>query len=426
MPQQGEAEPSHVIMCVHGIRTVGAWYDLVVKCFEPHRDYKVVPARIGWVSLFSFLPPLLFRFKAVAKVQRQFREWKEAHPDAVISIIAHSYGTYAVTEAMVADRSIKVENLVFCGGVARSPGTNGDWGLIKDRVHKVFLNEVAVRDVWPVVAAAFTWGFAPIGTELADSGLMKQRTHAFGHSGYFNQEFVNTYWVPIFLGREFVDANNLDKTPWWMAWIPWLVSKYLWLVIVPVALFLAFVPIDWDFFHSPIPLSNQQSENPLHGNTSNTQAKKGPPPPTVEQGEQFGPFRIVPSKLIFKTRPQDMDSIASMLLSGYKLAPSITDWENNVNSEERAGAQAGPLIISPSRTTLNKLEWSATNPVELKSVAVQLLSSPNKGGWILPEKIEVKIYEETGSNSPQSAELKIDERQTWPEASKRTTVATWL
>jgi pimeloyl-ACP methyl ester carboxylesterase len=110
------------VIIVHGIRTHAKWANNLVSELQRHgrtserHDY-------GWYNLLRFLwPPS--RRRQVNDFHEKYMQWKAVH-DAAHSkrssfrpdVIAHSFGTYIVCNALMRYRELKVGRIVLCGSI---------------------------------------------------------------------------------------------------------------------------------------------------------------------------------------------------------------------------------------------------------------------------------------------------------------------
>src|SRR5215831_2288593 len=112
-------ESRHIVVLIHGIRTQAPWAEMVAGILRQQCHVEVVPLRYGYFDLFRFLSPVLTRRKPVNRILRELRIVRATYPDSKISVIAHSFGTYALCQAL-AQPDIRIERLILCGSVVHS------------------------------------------------------------------------------------------------------------------------------------------------------------------------------------------------------------------------------------------------------------------------------------------------------------------
>lgn len=231
-------EPSlNIIVLIHGIRTQGSWGEMVAAVLENTGPVKVIPVKYGYLDVFRFLSPLFTRKEPIRKIVRELRDIRAANPTAQISVIAHSFGTYAIMKALK-EREIKLYRLLFCGSIIPESFRRADFEgqLGNDDI----LNECGTHDIWPAIAKSVTWGYGASGTFGFGTVGVRDRYHKLGHSDYFNKSFVEKYWAPFLLRGEVVPTKweeERSSPPWWQSMVAWFPFKYIILSIL--AFFIA-------------------------------------------------------------------------------------------------------------------------------------------------------------------------------------------
>lgn len=245
------AEYEHVIVMVHGIRDVGAWQKTVSTALQAPKT-EVVQFRFGLYPAIRFLFPLNLSKPAVTKVVEKFRDVKAEYPNAKISVIAHSFGTYVVLKALEEDPNLRLWKLLFCGSVANDQIR---WVRFKDRIgdgvrptRDFVVNDCGTGDHWPIFGAAFGWHYGMAGATGFSEEMVLNRFHrslngkAGDHGLYFNSEFVEKYWKPFLLDDERPPVGNgnqgehlgfFSKALYhgWLRWFCRLAALLVWLAL---------------------------------------------------------------------------------------------------------------------------------------------------------------------------------------------------
>jgi alpha-beta hydrolase superfamily lysophospholipase len=151
----------------------------------------VEPIKYGFLDVFRFWCPILTRRASIKHVLWKIDHALGAHKDCELLIIAHSFGTYAIARILQDQPRIRPTRMVFCGSIVRP---NLRWDKIPQRPQ--IINDCGTRDLWPILAAATTWGYGPSGTFGFGTPGIRDRYHDFAHSDYFERVFVETYWRP--------------------------------------------------------------------------------------------------------------------------------------------------------------------------------------------------------------------------------------
>lgn len=223
----------HGVVLLHGIRTHAVWAEMVKKVLEDHCEVEAFPIRYGYFDVFRFLSPILTRRRPLEIIERELRDVVRANPGARISVIAHSFGTYAIAKVLEDNPDIPLDRLVLCGSIVP---VDYRWDKIANQVSHRIVNDCGTRDIWPLLARSITWGFGPSGTFGFSSTRVRSRFHDYKHSDFFKEEFVRQYWVPYFRTGDIVGTDwetRRPTPPLWHSFVSWFPLK---LVIILVAL----------------------------------------------------------------------------------------------------------------------------------------------------------------------------------------------
>lgn len=224
------ASGKHLIILVHGIRDPGFWETTLSDLLgqkendENVADVHVEAIKTEVVDLFRFIAPTtVFRKKFIDDVETSITScvFDDKFKDYKKTIIAHSFGTYIVSEILHRNTNIKIDQLIMCGGIV-----NNDFRW--DRVRKInftensdtnptILNEYSPKDIWPVLAKVFAFGYGNIGSKGVGKAGVRDRKHYIPHHGYLNKGFVEEYWVPFIFESKIAPSPkgpNKFKTPW--------------------------------------------------------------------------------------------------------------------------------------------------------------------------------------------------------------------
>lgn len=190
--------PKRMVIFVHGILSPGFWMNTLRPLFLAEQMI-VRPIGFHVLDIFRFL--FGRRRQAIDRVKQQIQSAVAAHPDAELTIIAHSFGTYVVSRILDEDFSIKLTRLIMCGGivprdyrwdkVARFNSQNANANVD-------IVNEISGRDRWPIMARHSTYGYGDVGTIGCQDNNVQDRRHYIPHSGYLTATFAQQYWIPFF------------------------------------------------------------------------------------------------------------------------------------------------------------------------------------------------------------------------------------
>lgn len=230
------AQKMHTVVVVHGIRDRGGWQRMVQDVLEEGTDIKVVPISFGYFDVFRFLLPGPLRNGPIDVVRREILNVALEGGGKNLSVIAHSYGTYAITKVLEQHRDLEIKNLVLCGAIVPR---GYDWGATRKQVKGLFVNDYGVKDPWPVIATSVTWGYGDAGTYgFKSASVSRDRDHDFGHGGFMTAEFVQTFWKSLLHKGEIVPPDRKNggyptQPRWfWVLALPW---KYLVVLLLLLA-----------------------------------------------------------------------------------------------------------------------------------------------------------------------------------------------
>jgi hypothetical protein len=197
-----------VVILVHGIRTYAPWIAMLRAQFES-AGIVVEATNYGRFDAVKFLwgsrrAPLDAVWDSVKDVQKLY-------PNAKISFLAHSFGTYIVSRLLLREFAFKAHRVVFCGSVVhyRFP-----FAQISERFEPPLVNETSARDPWPVLGESSSWGYGSAGTYGFKVPRVRDRWHrGFGHSQYLTEEFCKKFWVPFFRDGKIIEGDLVAEAP---------------------------------------------------------------------------------------------------------------------------------------------------------------------------------------------------------------------
>ena len=222
-----DAARPQVIVLVHGILTFAEWQPKLKAEFK-EAGLETALTNFGLFDLIKFLMPgMLFRKKMIDKVKAQLDSVREHNPNARISILAHSFGSYIVAEMIAKVPNIKVHRLVFCGSIV--PFDHPFIHQIGHRITDCVVNDVGTRDIWPALAKSITTGYGDTGTYgfRCHPKVTDRWFRGLGHSSFFEvPEFCKENWIPFFIGgEEWLGSVDAKKSPALFEKTPALLEK---------------------------------------------------------------------------------------------------------------------------------------------------------------------------------------------------------
>lgn len=243
--EHSQSTRRHVVFLLHGIRTQAEWMTRVADTLQSEPSISVVrPIRYEFFDIVRFLVPgHRFRQKPVDRIKRHLRdEFSQGPTD--LSVISHSFGTYIIGRILDQEPDIKLHRLILCGSVLPD---NFDWTRIGQQQlnpdstgHWRAVNDCGMRDKWPVFAKFMTFGYGSSGRLGFGNSWIKDRYFDIGHSKYFDDSFVEKYWLPYLSSGNIVEGvRNRPSTSWWLSILTVLKFPYLLILFfLLVSLFL--------------------------------------------------------------------------------------------------------------------------------------------------------------------------------------------
>lgn len=238
----------HIVLLIHGIRTRAWWQGPVKALIKDETGATVIPLKYNYFDLLRFWCPFaICRQGPITRLHKELRNTINQFSGCKISVVAHSYGTYALSRILLEHDDINLHRIILCGSII----PNGfPWSRIQNQItgkpmREAVLNECGTKDIWPVLAASTSWGYGNSGTYGFGSTQVTDRVHAMPHSGYFDRAFVKKFWPPFLSNGEIV-SSAVERagigTPWWFS-----VLSMPWKWFAVVALILTIGSGSWRF-----------------------------------------------------------------------------------------------------------------------------------------------------------------------------------
>lgn len=203
-----------LLMTVHGIRTYGKWQSSLQQETKAYSDeFEYIDIKYGYFDIISFCIPY-FRSKKIASISNRVSQLIDDAPDKDIYLVAHSFGTMIVCEALNTRTSpSKIKRLIMCG----SPLSH-KYDL--DKVvasSELTINDCGTKDAILVLARTLVLGLGDAGRtgfQREDSKSFLNRFHSGGHSLYFEESdspsFPERYWLPLLIS-DTAPAHNDER-----------------------------------------------------------------------------------------------------------------------------------------------------------------------------------------------------------------------
>jgi pimeloyl-ACP methyl ester carboxylesterase len=194
----------HIVVLLHGMNTNAEWQEALAEAIR--NSSNIEPAVVGYGNFnpLKFWVPYVFRRGRIKKVLTDLRGIRERNPDAEISIVAHSFGTYIVSKILMACSDIKFHRILLCGAII---DTDYDWASVAGQFREPVINDIGRRDIWPSMAKSLSWGFGDSGCIGFQNSLVRDRHFTYGHSGFLNVEHMRKYWLPYLLDGRVISSR---------------------------------------------------------------------------------------------------------------------------------------------------------------------------------------------------------------------------
>jgi hypothetical protein len=141
---------------------------------------------------------------------RELRTLRTKYPNADISIVAHSFGTYIVSQILSEETDIQIHRLQLCGSII---SLKYRWDKVVSRITGKVVNDAGTSDYWPVMASLLSWGYGASGVFGFKTISVKDRYHDCGHSDFFSDEHMSKYWVPLLVDGQVVLSDWTSTRP---------------------------------------------------------------------------------------------------------------------------------------------------------------------------------------------------------------------
>jgi len=191
--------PQHIVFLQHGIRTGAPWYDDIRRSLIKFH-LTPIPYWYGYFSIPKFILNPIFGRRIKEVFVREYRMMRKANPNCRISVIAHSYGTLALAEALRDHQDIYVHKIVFVNSIVPR---DFEWASLADRSQfRQLLNECGGKDIWPVMAKKLIWGAGSSGSHgfaFDTDRVLNTFYRNAGHSDLLNADQCSKVWAPFLI-----------------------------------------------------------------------------------------------------------------------------------------------------------------------------------------------------------------------------------
>ena len=237
------SDNTKVIVLIHGIRTFAEWFDLLQSEVKKNSNTEVYFIKYGFFDALRFWFPFFTRSGKIIHAKRELRSIRNKHRTADFIVVAHSFGTYIISKILSTESDIDIKRLLTCGSIIPE---DYRWDLLP-RPPNSILNDCGIHDIWPIAAKTLSWGYGTSGSFGFNSIHTHDRFFDVGHSGFFNEDFITTYWLPFINDGIIRDSDFIATRPK-PSYIKSLLSilPLQWIIVASV-LYLAFDKLSvWD------------------------------------------------------------------------------------------------------------------------------------------------------------------------------------
>jgi TIR domain len=232
-----------LVILLHGIMTRAEWLTSIRSLLEDDDVTVVEPCGYGFFSALGLWFPFVFRQLPISVVESKLRDAISRHESErrEIIVIAHSYGTYILSQILRSSPDIEVDRVLFCGSIVRE---NYRWDQLPNRPDQV-VNEAGSRDIWPILAKSCSWGYGTTGTFGFLGFGVEDRFHNLSHSDFFKTGFAERFWKPWVhdnvLTRTEFEKGHRPPTPLWESVLAWLPLQWIGTLALAITLAAVFL-----------------------------------------------------------------------------------------------------------------------------------------------------------------------------------------
>jgi len=151
-----------VVLSLHGVDTRGEWQKKVAPTLS-RSGLTPYPLDYGRLPRWAMAIPLV-RTRLVNWLNKQIDEVRAAEGIDRPSVIAHSFGTYLLTQTLKKYRHIRLDNVVFCGSIV---DPTFDWSSqLGECQLNALRNEVGGKDLWSGITRWLGWLIPEVGRRI--------------------------------------------------------------------------------------------------------------------------------------------------------------------------------------------------------------------------------------------------------------------
>jgi hypothetical protein len=192
----------NAIFALHGIHTHAGWQRAFFQVADSHGwRPRLDRWNFGYFSVFRFILP----WQRQAKVRWFRTTYRDELHDTEVglrstdfpSIVAHSFGTYILGNALLKYDYLRFNKVILCGSILPK---EFPWDEIINRGQvQAVRNEFGVQDIWSRLVDRFIPGTGPsgcLGFSRCHERLEQERFY-YSHSEYFDKAHMEAKWIPF-------------------------------------------------------------------------------------------------------------------------------------------------------------------------------------------------------------------------------------
>lgn len=187
---------SHIVVLLHGMNTNAEWQEAMAESMRNSPELEPTVVGYGNFHPVKFWLPYVYRRGRITKVLTDLRGIRQRNPNADISIVAHSFGTYIVAKILATHRDVTLHRVLLCGAIV---DTDFDWAAVAAQFRGPVINDIGRRDIWPSMAKSWSWGYGNSGVIGFQNSLVRDRHFDYEHSGFLNVRHMQQYWLPFLI-----------------------------------------------------------------------------------------------------------------------------------------------------------------------------------------------------------------------------------
>lgn len=194
-------QAKHIVVLLHGMNSNAEWQEALADAVR--NSTNIEPRVVGYGNFHpvKFFIPWFFRRGRIKRVLTDLAGLRERNPDAQISIVAHSFGTYVLSKILASSSDLRFHRILLCGAII---DTDYDWNLVSKKFSEPVINDIGRRDIWPSMAKSWSWGYGNSGCVGFKNSLVRDRHFTYKHSGFLNWRHMRRYWLPYLLDGKVV------------------------------------------------------------------------------------------------------------------------------------------------------------------------------------------------------------------------------